>query len=188
MRVNIDEIKDSGLQRDWDLTREGVDEMVRGDNAGYRAKAPAHVTAQLSKMEKRVFVSARSAASLSAPCGRCLAPVTVEVPVEFQLTFVPRDEIADEESGEHESAAGKGSFAANEVNEETYTGKVIDLDPIVREQFLLALPAYPVCGESCKGLCTVCGANLNEHECGCDRHVPDPRWAGLEKFKPKSDV
>jgi uncharacterized protein len=59
---------------------------------------------------------------------------------------------------------------------------VIDLDPVVREQLLLALPGYPVCREDCKGLCTVCGVNLNERDCGCDRHVPDPRWAALEKF------
>ena len=50
---------------------------------------------------------------------------------------------------------------------------------------LLALPAYPVCQEACKGLCSVCGANLNERECSCDRRVPDPRWAGLEKLREK---
>jgi uncharacterized protein len=58
---------------------------------------------------------------------------------------------------------------------------------VVREQLLLALPSYPVCQEGCKGLCSVCGANLNERDCGCDRHVPDPRWAGLEKLKTKSN-
>jgi uncharacterized protein len=54
---------------------------------------------------------------------------------------------------------------------------------MVREQIVLALPGYPVCGEGCKGLCSVCGANLNERDCGCDRHVPDPRWAGLKNLK-----
>jgi uncharacterized protein len=76
-----------------------------------------------------------------------------------------------------------GSFRAEEADEERYHGKVIDLAPILREQILLSLPAYPVCRESCKGLCPVCGQNLNERECGCDRRVPDPRWAGLEKLK-----
>jgi uncharacterized protein len=40
-----------------------------------------------------------------------------------------------------------------------------------------------VCQAGCKGLCPGCGTNLNERECGCDRKVPDPRWAGLEKFR-----
>ena len=80
-------------------------------------------------------------------------------------------------------AGGRELRARTQAEEDTYTGKVIDLDPIVREQVLLALPAYPVCNEGCKGLCPVCGANLNERECGCDRHVPDPRWAGLKNVK-----
>ncbi len=54
---------------------------------------------------------------------------------------------------------------------------------MVREQLVLSLPADPVCREDCQGLCTVCGANLNERDCGCDRHVPDPRWAGLKNIK-----
>jgi uncharacterized protein len=93
--------------------------------------------------------------------------------------------------GETEDDRGEGrshaSFTADEVNEESYQGKVIDLDPMLREQVLLALPGYPVCAEGCKGLCSACGANLNERECGCDRRVPDPRWAGLaRKLEKKS--
>jgi uncharacterized protein len=190
MRVNIDEIKEVGLQRDWDLTREAVDEMVRGDSAGYRARAAAHVEVLLSKVERRIVLEAHATASLTAPCGRCLSAVPVDVPVDFELTFVPQDEV--EEAGEapsveRDTGPTSGSFTAEAVNEETYSGKVIDLAPVVREQFLLALPGYPVCSDACKGLCSVCGANLNERECGCDRRVPDPRWAGLEKLRSKSN-
>jgi len=189
MRVNIDEIKEGGLLRAWDLGREAVDELVRSDGAGYRAKGSLHVEGRLQRLERRVLFQARARAVLSAPCGRCLAPVDVEVPVDFQLTFVPVEERALEEPsrtrGEHPAARVAGSFEPDDVNEERYSGKTIDLDPVVREQFLLALPGYPVCQESCKGLCSVCGANLNQGDCGCNRHVPDPRWAGLEKLKRK---
>jgi uncharacterized protein len=54
MRVNIDEIKEAGLRRSWDLAREQVDEMTAGDRAGYRARAAAHVDAKLEKLERRV--------------------------------------------------------------------------------------------------------------------------------------
>ena len=190
MRVNIDEIKEGGLQRDWDLTREDMDEIVRGDKAGYRSTSPAHIEARLSKVERRVLFEGHAVASVSAPCGRCLAAVALEVPVDFQLTFVPDDDVAqraDEAHGDRDAGHLGGSFAADAVNEETYSGKVIDLDPVVREQVLLALPGYPVCSDACKGLCSVCGANLNERDCGCDRQVPDPRWAGLEKLRSKSN-
>ncbi len=187
MRVNIDEIKENGLQRDWDLTREAVDEIVRTDNAGYRAAGPAHVAARLDKVERRVVLRAQSRASLTVPCGRCLTQVEVAVPLDFALTYVPADEAAaGEAGGEDRGSARRGSFELAATEEESYSGKTIDLDPAVREQLLLALPSYPVCGEGCKGLCSVCGANLNERECGCDRHVPDPRWAGLAKLKQKN--
>jgi uncharacterized protein len=185
MRVNIDEIKEAGLRRSWDVTREQLDEMVAGDPAGYRARAPAHVDVRLERLEKRVCVEAKAKAELTVACGRCLGPVAMDVPVEFEVTLVPAEEPDREaERGEdHGHGPVGGSFAAEEAEEDTYTGKVIDLDPIVREQVVLALPGYPVCSEGCKGLCTVCGANLNERDCGCDRHVPDPRWAGLKNLK-----
>jgi uncharacterized protein len=186
MRVNIDEIKELGIERAWDLAREDLDEVVRGDRAGYRAAAPAHVDARLEKLGRRVRLAARTRAELTAPCGRCLAPVAVAVPVDFELSLVPADEVeggARGERREHGEGQAEGSFTADDVDEEPYRGKVIDLDPLIREQVLLALPAYPVCREGCKGLCPACGQSLNEKECGCDRHMPDPRWAGLEKLR-----
>jgi uncharacterized protein len=188
MRVNIDEIKEGALPRAWDLSREEVDEMLKGDRAGYRAQGPTHVEARLSKVERRLFFQATSTPVLTAPCGRCLSPVTVEVPVRIDLTFVPEDEVR-EASGATAPDRGAGhvagSFEGAAVDEETYSGKVIDLDPAVREQILLSIPSYPVCRESCKGLCPVCGSNLNDGDCGCDRRTPDPRWAGLDKFRQK---
>jgi uncharacterized protein len=185
MRVNIDEIKEAGLRRSWDVAREAADEMVAGDQAGYRARGPLHVDAKLEKVERRVLVDAHGKAQLSVPCGRCLVPVSLDLPVDFELTLVPREEYEEAPRGEKDDSRGlvAGSFDPDNAEEEVFTGKVIDLDPLVREQLVLALPAYPVCREDCKGLCPVCGTNLNERECGCDRHVPDPRWAGLKNLK-----
>ena len=185
MRVNIDEIKEAGLLRSWDVAREQVDEFVAGDRAGYRARGPAHVEARFEKVERRVRLGGRAEARLQAACSRCLAPVELDLPVEFALTLVPSDEYADEPGAgrDPEDRRVAGSFDSEDAEEEVYAGKVVDLDPIVREQLLLALPGYPLCKESCKGLCPACGANLNDRECGCDRHVPDPRWAALRNVK-----
>lgn len=184
MRVNIDEIKEGGLDRAWDLTREQLDQMLEGDPAGYRARASAHVEAHLDRLSRRVLLRARSQGQLTVPCGRCLVPTELTLPVDFSLTLVPaeeRDEPAEEGAGDHPRKRAAASLS--EADEEVYTGREIELDPLVREQLLLALPAYPLCREGCKGLCPVCGQNRNERECSCDTHVPDPRWAGLEKFR-----
>ena len=185
MRVNIDEIKDSGLERSWEIPVARLDEALRGDRAGYSATAPARVEARLERLGRRIRVLGRTRVDLAAPCGRCLAPARVAVPVDFQMSLVPAEEAEEptRDRHEHGEAHAEGSFSPEQVDEETYQGKTIELDPLVEEQIVLALPPYPVCGEGCKGLCPACGQNLNEKECGCDRRVPDPRWAGLEKFR-----
>jgi uncharacterized protein len=185
MRVNIDEIKDSGLERSWEVPSAQLDEALRGDRAGYRAAAPSRVDVHLVRLGRRVLLRGKAVLDLGAPCGRCLLPARVSVPVDFQLSLVPVEEAGETQAERHEDgdAHVEGSFSPQAVDEETYRGKVIDLDPLVEEQFVLALPAYPVCQEGCKGLCPVCGQNQNEKACGCDRRVPDPRWAGLEKFR-----
>jgi uncharacterized protein len=185
MRVNIDEIKDSGLERSWEIPTVRLDEALRGDRAGYQAAGPARVEARLERLGRRVRLFATTKVELTSPCGRCLAPARTTVPVDFQLSLVPVEEAVEAEGGGHESGEehAEGSFTPHQVDEETYRGKVIELDPLIEEQIALALPLYPVCGEGCQGLCPVCGQDQNEKPCGCDRRVPDPRWAGLEKFR-----
>jgi len=55
----------------------------------------------------------------------------------------------------------------------------LDLTPVVREEFILAIPLQPLCRPDCKGLCPQCGANWNEGPCDCPSEAVDPRWAGL---------
>lgn len=47
------------------------------------------------------------------------------------------------------------------------TEEYLDVDDDIRQNLLLALPAKPLCSPSCKGLCVVCGKNLNKGACGC---------------------
>ena len=56
----------------------------------------------------------------------------------------------------------------------------IDLGHLMREQFYLALPMKPLCGDDCRGLCPVCGTNLNRGRCQCKREWEDPRLAVLK--------
>ena len=56
----------------------------------------------------------------------------------------------------------------------------LDVIEMLREQFQLALPMKPLHDESCRGLCPICGANLNRTECGCTPKWEDPRLAPLK--------
>ena len=54
------------------------------------------------------------------------------------------------------------------------------IDRIIAEELLINWPDKVVCKEDCKGLCHVCGHNLNVSDCGCDRVVLDPRMAAIQ--------
>ena len=60
------------------------------------------------------------------------------------------------------------------------TGYELDTDALVGNEILINWPMKVLCHEDCKGICTVCGKDLNDGECGCDTFVPDPRMAVIK--------
>jgi uncharacterized protein len=62
---------------------------------------------------------------------------------------------------------------------------IIDLAPVLREYLLLEIPISPLCRPDCKGLCPVCGNNLNESQCYHNEDSGDPRLASLKKLLEK---
>lgn len=56
-----------------------------------------------------------------------------------------------------------------------------DLTEEIREAILLAFPTYPVCLETCRGVCPHCGVNRNRESCRC-QPAEDTRWSALDKL------
>lgn len=67
-----------------------------------------------------------------------------------------------------------------EINDTT---DFLDLTEEIREAIILALPGYPVCLETCRGLCMACGANLNTDKCTCRKTGKDTRWSALDALE-----
>jgi uncharacterized protein len=61
----------------------------------------------------------------------------------------------------------------------------VDLTPLLREAIFLALSANPVCRPQCRGLCSHCGADLNEGPCRCPPGAGDRRWSALGDIELK---
>jgi len=61
-------------------------------------------------------------------------------------------------------------------------GEVIDLEDMIIDNIHLNLPVKFLCNEECKGLCTVCGTNLNSETCNCQKDETDPRLLVLTKL------
>jgi uncharacterized protein len=63
-----------------------------------------------------------------------------------------------------------------------FDGEALDVDEIVKEQILLAVPTRMLCREDCKGICPQCGVDKNTGECNCETKEIDPRWAALKNL------
>ena len=190
MRVKIEEIRDQGLQLNESLGLEQLGTTLEG--SGFRATEPLAVSAHLRRVSGGVLLNAKFTEHVETVCKRCLAETTLSLPVAFTINLVPKslargedvlDESELEEKDRQQGAESGGSFALDKTDEEVFDGKVIDLEPIVREQLLLALPMNAVCREDCKGLCGQCGQNLNEKQCDCQEQRVDPRFAALKGLK-----
>lgn len=66
------------------------------------------------------------------------------------------------------------------------SGKELDLDPVMTDEFILAMDTKQLCREDCKGRCPRCGVDLNEGTCQC-KPEPDPRLAVLAKLLEQDD-
>ena len=112
---------------------------------------------------RKVKIELEGEVTLSLPCDRCLREVaeTVSFRTEREVDFSMTEEERTAELDE-----------TNFIN-----GYDLDVDAFVCEEILLGFPMKVLCQEDCKGICKVCGANLNEGECGCDRTELDPRMS-----------
>lgn len=186
MQVKIQEIRQGGLTLNEQVGLTWLQGTL-ADTEGFRAETPFKVEFRLNKVGSGVLLNGAFTATVVAPCKRCLVDVVLTVPTLFTLNLVPEnlaDQAGVDQDGEDDGRAERaGSFHLEDAEEEVFDGRVIDLDPIIREQLLLALPMSAVCTDDCKGLCSVCGQNLNEKPCGCETRQVDPRLAALKNIK-----
>ena len=123
---------------------------------------PVQVAGSARNRSGIVGVSYKADFTLDLVCDRCLTPLARRESMEFSHTVVLS---LNREDSDELIVIPDGK---------------LDLAELANSDILLALPTSIVCDEGCKGLCPVCGKNLNEGDCGCDRSVPDPR---LEKLR-----
>lgn len=197
MLVKIEEIQGSELKRTEAVKPEVLKEALTD---GFALVAATDLSASFKRVSGRVFVKAGFKAELSCPCKRCTTPVKVPLNIDFSIRMVPeppkpREDAADDASprkGRRKEQKKEddgisdiaSSFELDEIDAEPFNGKTIDLDPVVREQVLLALPVSVVCREDCKGLCPTCGQDLNEQDCGHGKTKEvDVRLAKLKDIK-----
>jgi len=108
-----------------------------------------------------VHVAGRIQAEPLLECSRCLRSFPHTIDAEVSVELVPASDL--ESTTEHE-------LDSSELDTEFYQGEEIDPVAIIKEQLLIAVPMVPLHDVNCKGLCPVCGKDLNEAACDCNRN------------------
>ncbi|MCI8349677.1 MAG: DUF177 domain-containing protein [Oscillospiraceae bacterium] len=109
--------------------------------------------------------------TLDVLCDRCLQPIKREVEQAFSHVLVTELENEEDE--------GEDFFLVEDQR--------LDMEQLAADDILLNLPTKNLCDPQCKGLCPICGANLNEGDCGCESRQVDPRLAALQALLDADD-
>ncbi|MER7182759.1 YceD family protein [Streptomyces hyaluromycini] len=136
--------------------------------------APVELELRLESVMEGVLVTGTARAQAEGECVRCLEPVEQELEADFQELFSYPD--ADDRG---RVIAEPGDDAEDDEDRFFIEDGLFDLEPVLRDAVVLALPMQPVCQDDCLGLCSECGVRLTDDP---DHHhdAVDIRWAALQ--------
>jgi uncharacterized protein len=173
MRIEVEKLTPEGAP----FAHTYAEDDLPFDEDRARLVGETAVNGRASRHGEEVRVEGKIGSQVELACDRCLRPVAGPLEVEFRESFMPQALDAE--------ARDERELHRDDLHLSIYEGDAVDIDELVREQLLLALPSRFVCREECKGLCLTCGADLNEGSCECPKGEIDPRWAALEEFKSR---
>ncbi len=152
----------SGEGRRLDLETRVEPLVLAGQHYAPEAAVPVRI--DVSRTTNGYSLRLRADVALEGPCMRCLERAGREIPIDGREVDQP----------------GGGE----DLTSPYVQGDELDLGAWARDALALALPAQIVCREECRGLCAICGQNLNfagpEHG---HEPEPDPRWAALRELR-----
>jgi len=140
--------------------------------AEFRQATPLKVDAIAELRGEEIRVRGHLGTNLAASCDRCLGPVALPVEQDFDLFYRPLSTIARAEEVE---------LPQDELEVGFFSGDAIEFEDVVTEQVILSVPMKVICKTDCRGLCPVCGSNLNVEKCGCPSRAEISPFSALKK-------
>ena len=128
------------------------------------------VDTTLDKAGSQIYLRASVQTTGIFPCDRCITDFTTPLASSYQMYYVTE-------------GSDYGHMDPTEVQVVSPGFSVIDLTDDVRQTVLLSVPFKLLCSETCKGLCSRCGKNLNKESCSCTESSADPRWEKLRSLQ-----
>ena len=109
---------------------------------------PLKLNAKYSSIKEGIHVYGGFNTVIEVKCTRCLECVKYPINVSFDVMF---------------------KTTAKDDDDYIYSGESLELDKLVYDEIILNIPQQVLCNDDCKGICQVCGGNLNNATCDCDK-------------------
>ena len=170
--IKIGEIPDHGLELQVDEKESGFARTLAELGEGEARSSSGTASFSIRPWPDRVDVEGSLRASLAVNCSRC-ANIYVEAVERAFLRVFLRTEPEDAEDLE---------LSSEDLDRGLLPPTELDLSELLHEELVLSLPNKPLCMTDCKGICSGCGAELNEQECTCEPEI-DHRWSLLKSLK-----
>lgn len=162
MRIDLTHIlKNEGSKENFEYNLD-LSDFEYLDNKPFRK--PVEVLGNVSNLGGSIIVSTVANAVLHSYCDRCGEEFSMDLKVDGESTVILKE---TDDEGENTVLAPKG---------------ILDIDSLVTDNLVLAIPSKHLCRIDCKGLCSKCGAQLNTVQCQCNLDEVDPRLAALKDF------
>jgi len=173
MKINILNIPDDGLNIGFPLAEDAFCGLLSKKEKLDFSFRKVDVSGFIRKVRDNIFFEGNLETVLETQCCRCLEEAYLPLKTEFSYTLLPEAGTVKEEI----------ELKTEDLEVGYYSGEVIDLAPMILEQILLQAPMKILCNESCKGLCSHCGINLNVASCDCRSVSIDGRLSVLKHFR-----
>lgn len=165
MRLIVSDIPEDGLERELELPIKLTD-SEKTDSA--------HVRLRVMRFKRKVLIDGSFNISVSQQCSRCLKDFSYPLDITFREEYNPAEEIGKE---------GEQELTSQDMDLGFYNDDEIDVNDLIKEQVMLALPIKALCSTDCRGICVRCGKDNNIEQCNCETKEADPRMAPLQKLK-----
>jgi uncharacterized protein len=171
VRFNVAQLLKStvGAVRQYEL-----DDDIAGIDPELEIVKPLQGKIRFLRLGDGILVTGTLHTTIRVSCRRCLELFDLPVSFELEEQFRPSIDV--------NTGTPIGLEDGEDMTTRIDLHHMLDLEEVVRQSLLLALPMSPLCKKQCRGLCPGCGANLNTETCTCQPEDGDPRLAALREL------
>lgn len=173
MKISVDQITESPKDLKFSESMEDLNQIyAEGEVKDFRFPSSLEVDLVYYRSGRDLYFQGQLGGTIEGCCGRCLKNYRFALEKNFDFVLIPEP-----------ASTKNGELSRDELGLSFYRAEEINLAPYIKEQVLLGLPTRPLCGDTCRGLCVGCGADLNEEPCVCASSAADPRMTPFRNLK-----